>query len=113
MYYVVRGGGLTLCSDRYVPLVKGQYFYIPGNTIHNTIITHPEGLSVLYWYPNDSAFRTFAYYWRSTVKHSSAAVAAFDEVDRLRRTIGMHTFGHESNAAEIRKLSSDFQCALR
>ena len=51
VYYVVRGGGWTLCDGRYVRLGRGHYLYIPGNTIHNTIITHPEGLSVLLLVP--------------------------------------------------------------
>ena len=51
VYYVVRGGGWTLCDGRYVRLVQGHYFDIPGNTIHNTIVTHPEGLSVLLLVP--------------------------------------------------------------
>jgi len=55
-------------------------------------------------------FRTFSFYWRSTARHSSAAIAAFDEVDRLRQQLGPQTLAHESNTAAVHKLArADFQ----
>jgi len=74
-YYVVSGRARTFCQEKFNWMEKGQYFYIPGNTIHNTPITEEEGLSVLYWYPNNAHFDTFKYYWRKDVQESPEALA--------------------------------------
>lgn len=83
-YYAVKGEGMTLADGRFVPLKKGQYFYIPGNTIHNTPI-YEKGLGVLYWYPKNAHFDGFQYHWRRDVKYLTPAEEAFDKVDEVRR----------------------------
>lgn len=83
-YYAVKGEGMTLADGRFVPLKKGQYFYIPGNTIHNTPI-YEKGLGVLYWYPKNAHFNGFQYHWRRDVKYLTPAEEAFDKVDEVRR----------------------------
>jgi mannose-6-phosphate isomerase-like protein (cupin superfamily) len=93
-YYVVSGRAKTLSDGEYKVLEKGDYFYIPGNTIHNTPIMDAEGLSVLYWYPRDHTFSTFKYYWRQDCLSSNEAVDKFDAVDHLRkRDLGLGPYG--------------------
>ncbi|MGL4668088.1 MAG: cupin domain-containing protein [Saezia sp.] len=97
-YYVVNGQGMTLADNQYVPLTKGQYFYIPGNAIHNTPIMGEEGLGVIYWYPQNAHFDGFKYYWRRDVKNLRVAEEAFDRVDQLRmRDLKLGPYG--TNAA--------------
>jgi oxalate decarboxylase/phosphoglucose isomerase-like protein (cupin superfamily) len=83
-YYVISGKALTLCDSKYVELQKGDYFYIPGNTIHNTPITSEEGFSVLYWYPNNHTFNSFKYYWKDNVEDKNVK-NAFKSVDTIRK----------------------------
>lgn len=83
-YYVVKGRAKTLSQDKYVWLEQGDYLYIPPNAIHNTPITEEGGFSVLYWYPFDSHFDTFKYYWREDVQCCNHAVRAFQKVDSIR-----------------------------
>ncbi|WP_025821232.1 cupin domain-containing protein [Shewanella marina] len=84
-YYVVTGGSKTLADNKFRSLEKGQYFYIPGNAIHNTPILEERGLGVMYWYPNNSNFAGFKYYWRKDVKNLRVAEEAFDRVDEIRK----------------------------
>ncbi|GLS82054.1 cupin domain-containing protein [Paraferrimonas haliotis] len=84
-YYVVNGEGMTLAQNKFWPLKKGQYFYIPGATIHNTPIMKDEGLGVMYWYPKNAHFDGFKYYWRNDVKYLKVAEDAFDRVDKIRK----------------------------
>ncbi|MBV7315665.1 cupin domain-containing protein [Shewanella sp. NIFS-20-20] len=84
-YYVVTGQSPTLADNKFRPLKKGQYFYIPGNHIHNTPIMTDEGLGVMYWYPNNAHFNGFKYYWRKDVKNLRVAEEAFDRVDEIRK----------------------------
>ena len=97
-YYVVSGRGYTLCNGQYIELTQGDYFYIPDNTIHNTPILHPDGLSVLYWYPYHHHFNTFQYYWRASVEeYSPEATSAFDAVDEIRLAqLGLGRYGTNS-----------------
>ena len=83
-YYVVNGESKTLADGRFVDLRKGQYFYIPGNTIHNTPI-YEKGLGVLYWYPKNARFAGFNYHWRRDVKYLTPAEEAFERVDEVRK----------------------------
>lgn len=83
-YYVTNGEGKTLADGKFVPLKKGQYFYIPGNTIHNTPI-YEKGLGVIYWYPKNAHFNGFNYHWRRDVKYLTPAEEAFDRVDEVRK----------------------------
>jgi oxalate decarboxylase/phosphoglucose isomerase-like protein (cupin superfamily) len=84
-YYVVSGRARTLSNNKFIWMEKGQYFYIPSNTIHNTPITESDGLSVLYWYPQNANFNKFKYYWRNNVEGSPKAIDAFDKVDIIRK----------------------------
>lgn len=84
-YYVVEGGGMTLCDGTFRLLTAGQYLYIPGNAIHNTPILDEGGLSVLYWFPQHAYGRIGPYYWRKEGGQSADALARFAIVDRLRR----------------------------
>jgi mannose-6-phosphate isomerase-like protein (cupin superfamily) len=98
-YYVVSGRAKTLCNGEFKVLEKGDYFYIPGDTIHNTPILEEEGLSVLYWYPFDHTFSTFKYYWRPDVRSSNEATDKFDVVDELRmRDLGLGPYGTNTAA---------------
>jgi hypothetical protein len=82
-YYVVQGSTKTLCQNKYIDLTKGDYLYIPGDTIHNTPIVGDNEFSVLYWFPNHSQFSTFQYYWK---KNSAAeCVELFQKVDEIRQ----------------------------
>ena len=83
-YFVVDGCGVTLCNGTFVRLEKGHYFYIPGNTIHNTPILD-QGLSVLFWYPHNAHFSRFRYYWKKDVVNSIEALEQFEMVDRIRK----------------------------
>lgn len=83
-YYVTNGEGKTLADGKFVSLKKGQYFYIPGNTIHNTPI-YEKGLGVIYWYPKNAHFAGFKYRWRRDVKYLLPAEEAFDRVDEIRK----------------------------
>lgn len=83
-YYVTNGEGKTLADGKFVSLKKGQYFYIPGNTIHNTPI-YEKGLGVIYWYPKNAHFNGFNYHWRRDVKYLTPAEEAFDRVDEVRK----------------------------
>lgn len=79
-YFVVDGSGMTLCNSTFMKLSKNQYFFIPGNTIHNTPILR-DGLSILFWYPNDKYFENFKYFW----KHNSPEyLEQFETVDKIR-----------------------------
>lgn len=84
-YYVVTGGSKTLADNKFQSLSLGQYFYIPGATIHNTPIMSDKGLGVMYWYPNNAHFDGFKYYWRKDVKNLRVAEEAFDRVDEIRK----------------------------
>ena len=84
-YYVVTGGSKTLADNKFQSLNLGQYFYIPGATIHNTPIMSDKGLGVMYWYPNNANFNGFKYYWRKDVKNLRVAEEAFDRVDEIRK----------------------------
>jgi len=93
-YYAVSGRARTLADGEYKWMETGQYFYIPGNTIHNTPIEDPAGFGVLYWYPKNGHFDGFKYYWRDDVKYLRPAEAAFDEVDQMRKAaLGLGPYG--------------------
>ena len=83
-YYVVKGESVTLADGAFRPLRKGQYFYIPGNTIHNTPI-YEKGLGVLYWYPKNAHFAGFHYKWRHNTKNHYVIQQAWDRVDEIRK----------------------------
>jgi mannose-6-phosphate isomerase-like protein (cupin superfamily) len=82
-YFVIDGCGVTLCNGAYTKLEKGHYFYIPGNTIHNTPILD-QGLSVLFWFPNHAHFSRVRYYWKRDVAGNDEALERFETVDRIR-----------------------------
>ncbi|WOT04918.1 cupin domain-containing protein [Shewanella youngdeokensis] len=84
-YYVVTGESQTLAQNKFQKLALGQYFYIPGATIHNTPIMTDKGLGVMYWYPNNAHFDGFKYYWRKDVQNLRVAEEAFDRVDEIRK----------------------------
>lgn len=89
-YYVVHGKAKTLANNQFEWLKKGEYFYIPGNAIHNTPIIEDEGFGVLYWYPGHAYWSSFKYYWRFDVKNLVVAEQAFDRVDHIRqRDLGL------------------------
>ena len=91
-YYIVKGKTKFLADNRFVDIKKGQYVYIPGNTIHN--IPFYEGTGVLYWYPKNAHFNGFKYYWRKDVKNLRVAEEAFDRVDAIRkRDLGLGPYG--------------------
>lgn len=91
-YYIVKGQTKFLVNNHYEDLKKGQYAYIPGNTIHNIPSFH--GVTNLYWYPKDGHFAGFHYYWRKDVKNLRAAREAFDRVDEYRkRDLGLGKYG--------------------
>ncbi|MBY5981921.1 cupin domain-containing protein [Ferrimonas balearica] len=93
-YYAVSGRARTLADGEYKWMEKGMYFYIPGNTIHNTPITEEEGFGVLYWYPKNAHFDGFKYYWRKDVKNLRVAEEAFDRVDIMRKAaMGLGPYG--------------------
>ncbi|MGI3004466.1 cupin domain-containing protein [Shewanella algae] len=101
-YYVVTGESPTLADNKFRQLKKGQYFYIPGNAIHNTPIMSDKGLGVMYWYPNNAHFDGFKYYWRRDVKNLRVAEEAFDRVDAIRkRDLGLGPYG--TNEALFKK----------
>lgn len=107
-YYAVTGRARTLAQGEYKWMETGDYFYIPGNTIHNTPIEDPEGFGVLYWYPKNGHFDGFTYYWRKDVKYLRPAEAAFDEVDLMRKAAtGLEPYGqNETYFAEKLKAFS-------
>jgi oxalate decarboxylase/phosphoglucose isomerase-like protein (cupin superfamily) len=79
-------------------LTKGDYFSIPGNTIHNTVITSEEPFSVLYWFPQNANFSTFRYYWKSSVDRIAEISHQFDVVDGIRMkelNLGPYGTNHE------------------
>lgn len=84
-YYAVSGRARTLAQGEYQWMETGQYFYIPGNTIHNTPIEDPTGFGVFYWYPKNGHFNGFKYYWRKDVEYLRPAEDAFDEVNLMRK----------------------------
>lgn len=101
-YYVVNGEGKTLADNKFQTLATGQYFYIPGATIHNTPIMSDKGLGVMYWYPNNAHFDGFKYYWRKDVKNLRVAEEAFDRVDEIRkRDLDLGPYG--TNEAVFKK----------
>ncbi|MCG9714758.1 cupin domain-containing protein [Shewanella insulae] len=101
-YYVVNGEGQTLADNQFKKLGTGQYFYIPGATIHNTPIMSDKGLGVIYWYPNNAHFDGFKYYWRKDVKNLRVAEEAFDRVDAIRkRDLNLGPYG--TNQAFFKK----------
>ncbi|RTR37202.1 cupin domain-containing protein [Shewanella canadensis] len=101
-YYVVNGEGKTLADNKFQTLGTGQYFYIPGATIHNTPIMSDKGLGVMYWYPKNAHFDGFKYYWRKDVKNLRVAEEAFDRVDEIRkRDLNLGPYG--TNEAFFKK----------
>ena len=105
-YYVVSGEGKTLAQDRFVTLSQGHYFFIPGNSIHNTPITSKDGLSVMYWYPGSAVFSTFRYYYRHNTRSSSEAIKDFNAVDRIRKSeLSLNPYGDKLNLDKIRAMS--------
>ncbi|WP_051201915.1 cupin domain-containing protein [Ferrimonas senticii] len=93
-YYAVSGRARTLAEGEYKWMETGDYFYIPGQTIHNTPIEDPAGFGVIYWYPENGHFDGFKYYWRNDVKYLRPAEAAFDEVDVMRKAaMGLKPYG--------------------
>ncbi|MDO6461602.1 cupin domain-containing protein [Granulosicoccaceae sp. 1_MG-2023] len=104
-YYAVSGRARTLAQGTYQWMETGQYFYIPGNSIHNTPIEDPAGFGVLYWYPKNGHFDGFKYYWRNDIQYLRPAEAAFNEVDEMRKTsLGLGPYG-ENTAYFEEKLS--------
>jgi mannose-6-phosphate isomerase-like protein (cupin superfamily) len=107
-YYVISGRAKTLCDHDFVWMEPKDYFYIPGNTIHNTPITEEEGLSVLYWYPQDAHFNTFKYKWRKDVKCCPDSDLQFARVDDIRfRSLGLNPYGLNSHLFCRMKNESD------
>lgn len=101
-YYVVTGESQTLAQNKFQKLSLGQYFYIPGATIHNTPILSDKGLGVMYWYPNNAHFNGFKYYWRKDVQNLRVAEEAFDRVDEIRkRDLNLGPYG--TNEAIFKK----------
>jgi mannose-6-phosphate isomerase-like protein (cupin superfamily) len=93
-YYAVSGRARTLAQGEYQWMETRQYFYIPGNTIHNTPIEDPEGFGVFYWYPHNGHFDGFKYYWLKDVLYLRPAEAAFEEVNLLRKAaMGLGPYG--------------------
>ncbi|WP_211783555.1 cupin domain-containing protein [Falsirhodobacter algicola] len=93
-YYAVSGRARTLAQGQYQWMETGDYFYIPGNTLHNTPIEDPTGFGVLYWYPDNGHFDGFKYYWRKDVEYLRPAEEAFDEVDIMRKAaMGLGSYG--------------------
>ncbi len=86
-YYVVIGETVTLANGSFHQIKKGDYFFIPGNTIHNTPIFSKKGFGVIYWYPGKSHFSRFKYYWRKDVKQIKEAEEIFDRVDAIRKKV--------------------------
>ena len=76
-YYVISGSAKTLCNNQYVDLVKGQYFFIPGNCVHNTPITSEEGLSIFYWFPQPETASQIKYCYKEPRE-------IFDQVEKIR-----------------------------
>ena len=102
-YYAVSGRARTLAQGEYQWMETGQYFYIPGNTLHNTPITEQEGFGVLYWFPNSACFKGFKYYWRKDVKNHPQALRVFDRVNVLR-SIGMGLGSYGANEHIFKEL---------
>ncbi len=93
-YYAVSGRARTLSQGEYKWMETGDYFYIPGNTIHNTPIEDPKGFGVMYWYPKNGHFDGFKYYWKKDVKYLRPAEEAFDEVNVMRKAaMGLKPYG--------------------
>jgi mannose-6-phosphate isomerase-like protein (cupin superfamily) len=91
-YYVISGKAKTLCNDQYIELQKGDYFYIPGNTIHNTPILPCDSdsmdgeapFSVLYWFPVNHTFSSFQYRWKRNTTDPEILLR-FQKVDEIRK----------------------------
>ncbi|TXR53147.1 cupin domain-containing protein [Reinekea thalattae] len=93
-YYAVSGRARTLSQGKYQWMETGQYFYIPGNTIHNTPIEDPSGFGVFYWYPKNGNFSGFKYYWIKDVQFLRPAEEAFAEVNEWRKeSMGLGPYG--------------------
>jgi mannose-6-phosphate isomerase-like protein (cupin superfamily) len=108
-YYVISGKAKTLCQDQYIDLNKGDYFFIPGNTIHNTPIlataedstgtgagTSGESMtpfSVLYWFPMNHTFSSFEYRWKRN-SSDSEVIERFQKIDEIRlRDLRLEPYG--------------------
>jgi mannose-6-phosphate isomerase-like protein (cupin superfamily) len=90
-YYVISGKAKTLCNDQYIELQKGDYFYIPGNTIHNTpILPCADSMdgetpfSVLYWFPVNHTFSSFQYRWKRNTTDPEILLR-FQKIDEIRK----------------------------
>ncbi|WP_298440574.1 cupin domain-containing protein [uncultured Ferrimonas sp.] len=106
-YYAVSGRARTLAQGQYQWMETGDYFYIPGNTIHNTPIEDPSGFGVLYWYPKNGHFDGFKYYWRNDVKYLRPAEAAFDEVDLMRKAaMGLNEYGDNESYFDAKRANA-------
>ncbi|MBR9728143.1 cupin domain-containing protein [Shewanella intestini] len=101
-YFVTNGETKTLAQNKFQTISKGQYFYIPGATLHNTPILSDKGFGVLYWYPHNAHFDGFKYYWRKDVKNLRVAEEAFDRLNKIRkRDLNLGPYG--TNEAFFKK----------
>jgi hypothetical protein len=80
-YYAYDGDTLTLSNGTFNPINQTQYLFIPSNVIHNTPILNDK-FGVLYWFPFDSNFSSFMYYYDYNVDDETKKV--FDIVDQIR-----------------------------
>ena len=93
-YYAVKGWAPTLTQGKYAVFKKGQYLYIPRNTIHNTPITDSKGFSVLYWFPKSRNFTSIKYHTQRRTKGSKECRDAFQQVDMIRqRDLSLGPYG--------------------
>jgi mannose-6-phosphate isomerase-like protein (cupin superfamily) len=121
-YYVISGKAKTLCNDQYIDLQRGDYFFIPGNTIHNTPIlptaatattvtttetetetggvsTGPTPFSVLYWFPMNHTFSSFEYRWKRN-STDCEVIDRFRKIDHIReRDLRLEPYGTGSGIA--------------
>ena len=85
-YYVIKGNTKTLYEGKYIDLCEGDFFKIESNVIHNTPLLNNENFVLLYWFPNNSRFSTFNYYWIDNVTDEEK-IEEFKNIDRLRKKL--------------------------
>ena len=109
-YYVLKGKAVTLCNNQYIELNEGDFFYIPSNTIHNTPLLYDNiEFHLLYWFPNNSNFNTFQYYWIHNVTNQQA-IDRFRQVDEIRRKeLQLESYDVSRNKKQFKRYLKDIK----
>lgn len=85
-YYVIKGKTKTLYEEKYIDLCEGDFFKIESNVIHNTPLLNNENFILLYWFPNNSRFSTFNYYWIDNATDEDK-IEEFKNINKLRKKL--------------------------